>query len=237
MIIIPDIHGHTFWKEAIAKRREDEMVIFLGDYLDPHDSSETKITHDQAFDNFLDIVKYKRANPNTCVLLLGNHELSYVFLRFLAFPHDFKHHFRNRRFIKENINLFQLAYYTKLKGNEYLFTHAGVHPKWIKQNFKKIETPVGFYSYTLEVPTNKLKGKLNRITSNGRFFRRWGSCVWLNVKDWINECSYLDFGNCYQIFGHTYLRDAEPIITKHFAALDTRRAYRLSECTGEITIL
>ena len=44
MIIIPDIHGHTFWKEAIAKRRKDEMVIFLGDYLDPHNSSKTNIT-------------------------------------------------------------------------------------------------------------------------------------------------------------------------------------------------
>ncbi|WP_279167361.1 metallophosphoesterase [Muribaculum intestinale] len=236
MIIIPDIHGHTFWKEAIAKRRKDEMVIFLGDYLDPHNSSKTSITNDIAFDNFLDIVKYKRANPDNCVLLFGNHELSYIFLRFLAFPHDFSHHFRNRRFILDNINLFQLAYYTKLNGNEYLFTHAGVHPKWIKQNFKNIETPFEFYSYTLEVPINKLTGKLNRITSERRPFRRWGSCVWLYISDWINESSYLEFGNCYQIFGHTYLRNAEPLITKYFAALDTRQAYRLSECTGEISM-
>ena len=52
MIIIPDIHGHTFWKDAVAKRREGEMVIFLGDYLDPHNSPIANITHDIAFRNF-----------------------------------------------------------------------------------------------------------------------------------------------------------------------------------------
>ncbi len=237
MIIIPDIHGHQFWKEAVAKRREGEIVIFLGDYLDPHNFSETNITHDRAFDNFMDIIEYKRANSDTCVLLLGNHELSYVFVEFLAFPHDFRHHFRNRRFIIDNIHLFQLAYYTKQNGNEYLFTHAGVHPKWIKQNFKNFETPFEFYSYTLNIPLKRLKRKLNRMTSDGPFLKKRGSCVWLYIKDWFDFGSNLEFGNCFQIFGHTYLREAQPIITKQFAALDTRRAYRLNEYTGEISML
>lgn len=237
MIIIPDIHGHSFWKDAVTKRVEGELVIFLGDYLDPHDSNKTKITYDTAFENFLDIVKYKRTHNTTCVLLLGNHELSYLFLQIPASPHDFKHHFRNRRFIKDNISLFQLAYYTKLTDNEYLFTHAGVHPKWIKQNFKNVKTPFEFYSHILQTPLNKLKRKLNKITTERRLFRKWRSCIWLYLDDWITEQPKLTFGNCFQIFGHTCLKEAKPIITKYFAALDTRRAYRLNEETGVISIL
>ena len=35
ILIIPDIHGRTFWKECIKCREYDE-IIFLGDYLDPY---------------------------------------------------------------------------------------------------------------------------------------------------------------------------------------------------------
>lgn len=33
ILIIPDVHGRTFWKYAIDKY---DKVIFLGDYLDPY---------------------------------------------------------------------------------------------------------------------------------------------------------------------------------------------------------
>ena len=38
IIIIPDVHGRTFWREAIEKYRnkENTQIIFLGDYLDPY---------------------------------------------------------------------------------------------------------------------------------------------------------------------------------------------------------
>ena len=47
MIICADIHGRTFWKDAIAKKRENEKIIFLGDYLEPY--PQEGITHDMAF--------------------------------------------------------------------------------------------------------------------------------------------------------------------------------------------
>ena len=34
ILIIPDIHGRTFWKECI--KCECDEIIFLGDYLDPY---------------------------------------------------------------------------------------------------------------------------------------------------------------------------------------------------------
>ncbi|MDE5880282.1 MAG: hypothetical protein K2H60_01000 [Muribaculaceae bacterium] len=35
IIVIPDLHGRTFWKEAVEKY-PDADTIFLGDYLDPY---------------------------------------------------------------------------------------------------------------------------------------------------------------------------------------------------------
>ena len=35
VLVIPDIHGRTYWKEATAKY-PNLPVIFLGDYLDPY---------------------------------------------------------------------------------------------------------------------------------------------------------------------------------------------------------
>ena len=33
LIIIPDVHGRSFWRDAVVKYPHDEF-IFLGDYLD-----------------------------------------------------------------------------------------------------------------------------------------------------------------------------------------------------------
>ena len=35
IIIIPDVHGRKFWREAVEKY-PDADTIFLGDYLDPY---------------------------------------------------------------------------------------------------------------------------------------------------------------------------------------------------------
>ena len=56
MIIIPDIHGRTFWKSAVEQKEKDEKIIFLGDYLDHYDyeknSENELITTENAIENF-----------------------------------------------------------------------------------------------------------------------------------------------------------------------------------------
>ena len=74
MIIIPDIHGRTFWKDAVKQAREDEQVIFLGDYMDPYPQEE--ISFEQTTSNLKEIISYKKENMDKCVLLLGTMTLS-----------------------------------------------------------------------------------------------------------------------------------------------------------------
>ena len=52
ILIIPDIHGRTFWKDACSKW--EGKVIFLGDYLDPY--SDEGIHFEDAVINFINIL-------------------------------------------------------------------------------------------------------------------------------------------------------------------------------------
>ena len=36
ILIIPDVHGRTFWHYAKDHVDEYDKIIFLGDYLDPY---------------------------------------------------------------------------------------------------------------------------------------------------------------------------------------------------------
>ena len=74
-IVIPDVHGRDFWRSAV-RGREEEKIIFLGDYVDPY--SWEGITPHVAFLELQDIIEFKKAHPDNVVLLLGNHDLGYL---------------------------------------------------------------------------------------------------------------------------------------------------------------
>ena len=51
ILVIPDCHGRTFWKDAVEKHAEEcDKIVFLGDYLDPYPWEG--ITRRQAIKNF-----------------------------------------------------------------------------------------------------------------------------------------------------------------------------------------
>lgn len=70
ILIMPDIHGRTFWKEGVSSGEYDK-IIFLGDYIDPY--SWEGISKNDAISNFEEIIDYAKAHDNV-VLLLGNHK-------------------------------------------------------------------------------------------------------------------------------------------------------------------
>lgn len=57
-MIIPDVHGRSFWKGAVASCPDAE-IVFLGDYLDTY--ANEHISEQTAMDVFKEIIDIKRA--------------------------------------------------------------------------------------------------------------------------------------------------------------------------------
>ena len=52
IIVIPDIHGLDFWRNALSAL-PNALLIFLGDYLDPYNDED--ISPNDAYYNLIDI--------------------------------------------------------------------------------------------------------------------------------------------------------------------------------------
>ena len=85
-LIIPDIHGRTFWRKPMEKFYDKvEHIIFLGDYFDPYPSE--KITESDAIDNWHNIMSFIADNElwGRTTMLIGNHDAHYVSSIFAKF--------------------------------------------------------------------------------------------------------------------------------------------------------
>lgn len=76
IIIVPDEHGRGLWKNGLNyfNTHPNSKMIFLGDYLDPYTRYEG-ITHEDAYNNFLEVLEFARNNPLRVILLYGNHKI------------------------------------------------------------------------------------------------------------------------------------------------------------------
>ena len=68
IIIIPDVHGRSFWRDLVAqyKNQEEIQIVFLGDYLDPYPFE--RITPEQSIIEFKDIIEEAKNSNNKLVL-------------------------------------------------------------------------------------------------------------------------------------------------------------------------
>ncbi len=133
ILIMPDIHGRTFWKEAITQFPKDEYpdlkIIFLGDYLDPYTGYED-VTPKDAYDNFLEILEYAK-NDSRVTLLIGNHDWHY-FVNLDTCRIDYARENKIQKLFTENMNMFSLIKIVEIDGTKYMFTHAGISPGWLQ---------------------------------------------------------------------------------------------------------
>lgn len=117
--IIGDIHGRTKWKSLV---KDDAINIFMGDYIPPYDN----IPYEECKHNFLEIIEYKKAHPET-VLLIGNHDAEYWRFKETYLWHDNEHHDEIKKLFEDNAQYFTAAYSI---NNKILLTHAGVSCVW-----------------------------------------------------------------------------------------------------------
>lgn len=229
MIIIPDIHGRTFWKDVVDGC-ENEDIIFLGDYLDSY--GWENISSDDAINNFLEIIKFKREHMNNVTLLLGNHDVHYLKGGFTASSRRMKYYYFDiREIFEKNEDLFQLVKQVQLGDKKFVFSHAGLTSKWLKENYifgiEDAENIEEVVKYNYEIDKKRFISALNHVGSCRGGLHPSGSLLWADVSEHLkyeheNTCPF------YQIFGHSQ-QEANPIVRDKFACLDCRRAFRLDE--------
>ena len=127
-IVIGDIHGSTYWKEAV-RENPDCLYVFLGDYIDPYEY----VSSQKLIDNLKEIMQLKQERPNDVVLLLGNHDLHYFTTDIVPSTRfDFYIAEQVSELFRQNIHLFMYAF----QMDNYIFTHAGISEKWFHHDFK-----------------------------------------------------------------------------------------------------
>ena len=226
MIIIPDVHGRIFWKDAI-KDRENEEIVFLGDYNDAYPNEG--ITPDQALENFKEILEFKKAHNENVVLLIGNHDCHY-------FAPGFDDASRRcGRLAKKlceiylnSLKLFQLAYEKEINGKKYVFSHAGIHKLWLDDMYGKDKWDENTIVKQLNEDFQKLEyGFCHGLDSVSYYrggFESYGSIVWADCREY-DYFKKPDVGER-QIYGHTQL-ESQPIVTDFRVCLDVRRGFIL----------
>ena len=241
--LIGDIHGRDFWKEL--KDNTEDLIIFVGDYVDPYTYYEN-ITAEQALENFKEIIEFAKSNKNV-ILLVGNHDCTYFLSDLICECRtDYDNFPEICNLFRDNADLFRLAYCFEYNGEKILVSHAGVHLKWFEEEQLNEDSTIESISENPEEICDYLNKKFKELQDKGypkhdKFINdlaqvssyrggwsRYGSCVWSDVHEWIEVETYKDpHLNCYQIFGHTQLKKGYPLIGKTFACIDSKEIYAL----------
>ena len=126
ILVLGDIHGRGCWEPIIEKENPD-LTIFLGDYVSTHGL----ITEKQQIDNLERILQYKEENPDTVILLRGNHDLASLYYWAECYPMNGERVDEYMRNNKERfLNNTQWIYLYK----NICFSHAGVSSIWMENN-------------------------------------------------------------------------------------------------------
>lgn len=226
ILIVPDIHGRTFWEPALDFKGD---VIFLGDYTDPY--PQEKITLKQTYENFLRIVDFKKKNDERVTLLIGNHELHYFDDTYLCSRFSYSYYKKYKRILtgKDTAHLFQLC----KQVENYLFVHAGILKKWHDRHLPNFAN----LGVTLEEKLNNyFKANKSAFSETATYrggFHDAGSPIWADIKEYIAETEHFN-NTIEQVVGHTLIDSNEPYMKDNIILLDNMKVYLLKDDDIEI---
>lgn len=231
-LIIPDVHGRTFWKEAVA-RFPHIPVIFLGDYLDPYWNYIEKINRREAIENFKEILDYTHRNADNVTLLLGNHDIHYLTPDLDCSRKDERNALEIERIYEDNMELFKMAACMKTDKGEVLLSHAGILPGWLDLRMPDVRKDDCQSICNALNEAAKKREFLFQLAKDASWQRggsiKFGSPVWADVTEHDpDDASVRLPGNVCQIFGHSQ-QEYDPIYKEWYCCLDCRRAFVLAK--------
>lgn len=248
VLIIPDIHGRKFWREAIKHIDEFDKIVFLGDYLDPYsyeyvdnpESMESDLTQ-----MLLDIIQFKKDNLDKVVLLTGNHTDHYIWPKYVinSTRFDRTNCKKYNEIFQDNLDLFNLVY----TCDRVIFSHAGVTDGWAQRVWEYLGFPENDYKFwdivecLRDTPLSNFNNLYYDIISDVSRYRGgdmfYGSCEWADLREHISDYrptnpGWTDYSPYFQVFGHTQV--GLPIIQESLACLDCKRAFIIDTNTHKI---
>lgn len=215
-VVIGDTHGRTIWKDIVDENPDADKIVFLGDYLDTPNYNDIPNPHGE-LDNLNEIIRFKRANPDRVVLLIGNHDEHYLEhnvkkgIYTVRFQPDMVGHFGPLLHTLIDDGFIQVAYFQ----NEYIFSHAGITNTWMDENRvteeninEKLQTDPDIFSY-------QFKG-LDDDPSGNNIYQ---SPLWVRMPsllvDGYNSETHI------HIIGHTKVNEIQQF--RHFCGVDALR--------------
>ena len=210
-IVVPDIHGRTFWKELKTKYKDFEgKIVFLGDYVDHY--SYEDISWNDTIKNFIELIDFARNNSNV-ILLIGNHDYHYIWDFGTSTRFSRKHYKELHKLYTDNIDLFKLSYYDE--QNDILYSHAGVLQGWLDVlnidikdiNDLMIERPYDIWK------VSEYRGGMDKF----------GSIIWADLREHMKYERIND--HTIQIFGHTQLNSDYEIIHDNIYCVDSKQLF------------
>lgn len=193
VIIIPDVHGRSFWKEAINKFPKEEFpnlkIIFLGDYLDPYISLDN-VSNEDAFYNF-NLILEEAKKDSRIQLLIGNHDWHY-FVNLDTCRMDFMREKEIEALFRQNIDMFKLVETIELDDCKYVFSHAGITMNWLEDISSLAPYIIEKWKVTEEFPIKEEDPKwiwINKVTkiNEAHDFEIFNECL-TNFHDSFYSC-------------------------------------------------
>lgn len=231
ILIIPDIHGRDFYKEAIREAVDKNIeIVCLGDYLDPYFCD---VLHEEGvFAPLSELVELKKSRPHMTHLLLGNHDCSYFYSRRVCTSrYDHENALWYHGFFRSNAQLFALFYDTCIAGKRFLFSHAGITNRWLSAvekgdldiTLQWLKTSL--MEFCLDRTKNEIWDYLSHIGEDRGGKEMSGSIIWADFFEHIDKANWLEEENLIQIVGHTQLNYHPANIDNRLYCLDCREPF------------
>ena len=260
-ILIPDVHGRTFWHKAIPYIKKGVPTIFLGNYHDPYPHEH--ISTADSLENFRAILKLAEIHSNI-TLLLGNHDMTYFANpSFCNCRKDSPH--EKLLNVLFDTYYYKLCTYVETKNDSFLISHAGITRPWfekVKQlcmafpgqgtsGIDSICKSVNAILYYIknDSPISEEAGNLLKMCSQMRGGESdYSSVIWVDYSEFAQHPEYkLPYS---QIVGHTMqlnveykensakyaFGDALKAKNTNVTCIDTAKCYILTD-DGELKVL
>ena len=231
ILILPDIHGRDFYRDAIQDAVSCNIeIVCLGDYLDPY--SGDSLHENGVLRPLNELLELKRSRPHMTHLLLGNHDCSYLYDRNVCpVRYDSMNAALYHEIFSNNASQFSLFHDTTIAGRRFLMSHAGVTRGWLYETGKKSLDELlewlryGYMEFCIDPKKDIIWRHLSHRGEERGGWDKAGSIIWADFWEHVDKFNDLHDPDLTQIVGHTQLNYHPASIGTRLYCLDCREPF------------